>query len=474
MSDTMTEDGVTSNLDDVEHKEKGCNDSEEYLGGPMFEPPLYMQRYYFVEQALEKFNVKHVVDFGSAECKISRFLVQIKTLENLDLVDLDGNLLQCKGHAIRPLSCDYLDRRDLPLHIRMFHGSVTDLDKRLIGCDAVSMVELIEHLYPDILEKAVDMIFRQLQPNTVVMTTPNASYNQLFPNFSGMRHWDHKFEWTREEMKSWCEDICQRFPYSVEYGGIGDPPEDRRDLGHCSQYAIFVRNTMVPKIDTSSDAADVYRLVSESHYPYKENVQSEEDNILEELKYQIHVYQKSCPLTEDHSKSDYIANKCNKLTSVFESDVDTGIQSVYHAIENQSRSCDQSKSCDHTTRSCDKELQYCINCSRQRIERMSQQFIPVKYLMNRTIKKKMNMEELQSFLPHHGYNLSEDGLYVIVDYKHSEVDTDDDCNNGFHDDYDDDILDMLNDIDIVDDIPVIHSEFNTEEMLDCDLWELNS
>lgn len=83
-----------------------------------------------------------MVDFGSAECKISRFLVQISTLEKLVLVDLDHDLLVHNKYAIRPLNCDYLEKRDLKLHVQMCCGSVTELDAHVAGCDAVSMVEM--------------------------------------------------------------------------------------------------------------------------------------------------------------------------------------------------------------------------------------------------------------------------------------------------------------------------------------------
>ena len=61
----------------------------------------------------------------------------------------------------------------------------------------------IEHLYPETLKAACEMIFGGLRPKIVVVTTPNADYNQLFPNFTGFRHWDHKFEWTQQEFKNW-------------------------------------------------------------------------------------------------------------------------------------------------------------------------------------------------------------------------------------------------------------------------------
>lgn len=45
----------------VEVKEKQkVSESEEVFGGPVFEPRLYIQRYFYVKQELEKYNVKHV------------------------------------------------------------------------------------------------------------------------------------------------------------------------------------------------------------------------------------------------------------------------------------------------------------------------------------------------------------------------------------------------------------------------------
>lgn len=61
----------------------------------------------------------------------------------------------------------------------------------------------IEHLIPEHLEKMPAVIFGQLSPTVVIVTTPNAEFNVLFPNLEGFRHWDHKFEWTRQEFQDW-------------------------------------------------------------------------------------------------------------------------------------------------------------------------------------------------------------------------------------------------------------------------------
>ena len=67
----------------------------------------------------------------------------------------------------------------------------------------VSIYFSIEHLTPDVLAAAVVNVFGNIKPRAVVMTTPNAEFNVLFPGFSGFRHWDHKFEWTRDEFQQW-------------------------------------------------------------------------------------------------------------------------------------------------------------------------------------------------------------------------------------------------------------------------------
>jgi hypothetical protein len=48
-----------------------------------------------------------------------------------------------------------------------------------------------------------EVIFGHLQPNVVVVTTPNCEFNVLFPGLKKFRHYDHKFEWTRAEFQTW-------------------------------------------------------------------------------------------------------------------------------------------------------------------------------------------------------------------------------------------------------------------------------
>ncbi len=83
-------------------------------------------------------------------------------------------------------------------------------------------------------------MFGEARPATVVVTTPNAEYNALFPNLAAgaFRHPDHRFEWTREQFRSWVERIGATYGYRPALRGIGRPDET---LGAPTQMAVFTR-----------------------------------------------------------------------------------------------------------------------------------------------------------------------------------------------------------------------------------------
>jgi hypothetical protein len=72
----------------------------------------------------------------------------------------------------------------------------------------------------------------------VIVTTPNAEYNTLFPTLPGghFRHRDHRFEWSREEFRIWAEKLGNAFGYKVRLQAVG--PEDPVH-GAPTQMAVF-------------------------------------------------------------------------------------------------------------------------------------------------------------------------------------------------------------------------------------------
>eukprot|EP00095_Tigriopus_kingsejongensis_P007341 maker-scaffold589_size129586-snap-gene-0.43 protein:Tk07341 transcript:maker-scaffold589_size129586-snap-gene-0.43-mRNA-1 annotation:"PREDICTED: uncharacterized protein LOC103574275" len=219
-------------------------------GDIQFNPRLYVQRYDAVVAVLEDPKwikaLKKIVDFGCSEWQ---FFVRLKKLEHareIIGVDVDAELLDYIQRRIKPLLFDFLHPRSFcPLDVYLMCGNLANFDARLQHVDAITAIEVIEHLEPDVLERLPENLFGRLQPQLVILTTPNREFNVLFPHFAGpFRHWDHKFEWTRAEFEAWSHDVIRRYPeYLVTFSGVGYPDAValRDTIGPCSQIATFVR-----------------------------------------------------------------------------------------------------------------------------------------------------------------------------------------------------------------------------------------
>ena len=101
-------------------------------------------------------------------------------------------------------------------------------------------VEVVEHLDASRLGAFERALFGYARPGLVILTTPNAEYNVLFEGLpaGAMRHADHRFEWTRQQLAQWAAGVAGRHGYQAELSGIG--PSDPQ-LGCPSQLAVFRR-----------------------------------------------------------------------------------------------------------------------------------------------------------------------------------------------------------------------------------------
>ena len=124
--------------------------------------------------------------------------------------------------------------------VSLLQGALTYTDERLRGFDVATLVEVIEHVDSERLDVLADVVFGDAAPAAVVLTTPNREYNANFESLgpSGLRHGDHRFEWTRGEFAAWAQGIEEQFGYSCEISGIG--PGDA-GCGPPTQMAVFRR-----------------------------------------------------------------------------------------------------------------------------------------------------------------------------------------------------------------------------------------
>ncbi|XP_017880893.1 uncharacterized protein LOC108625403 isoform X2 [Ceratina calcarata] len=279
------------NVSDADFMLRDCEVRQDFEQKSIkFFPPAYVQRYVAVIDVLRNSmyqgKLRKVVDFGCAELDFLVYMKNTQGIEEILCVDIDRTLLESFENKAAPLVCEYLNTRTAPLVIEVCEGSVTLNDKKLENTDAVICIELIEHLYPNELTDLPHNIFGYIQPKLVVITTPNADFNVLFPNFSGFRHPDHKFEWTRQQFQDWAENVTSRYPdYEVKFDGICKGPEGTEHLGCCSQMAIFERVT--DKEIYSRGIEGLFKTVARYEYPFRVDNRSDEEKILDEATFYI-------------------------------------------------------------------------------------------------------------------------------------------------------------------------------------------
>ena len=195
-------------------------------------------RYEAVIASLKKSHAKRVIDLGCGEGKLLVQLAKDPFFEQIAGMDVSHRSLGTAQEKLdRLLILESQNQR-----IQLFQGALTYRDRRLENYDAATLIEVIEHLDESRLAALERVVFEFAHPHTVLITTPNSEYNVKFENLQTgkLRHHDHRFEWTRQEFKTWAAAISQRFNYTVSFADIGTLDSI---VGAPTQMAIFEHGT---------------------------------------------------------------------------------------------------------------------------------------------------------------------------------------------------------------------------------------
>ncbi|ALJ21935.1 3' terminal RNA ribose 2'-O-methyltransferase Hen1 [Microbacterium sp. No. 7] len=203
---------------------------------PARETPLRVLRADAVVAALKDAGARRVVDMGCGQGALLSRLAKDRSFTRIVGVDVSVRSLEQAARVLRLDEASDAERE----RIALLHGSVVYRDERLAGHDAMVLMEVIEHVDPSRLAALEDAVFAGVHPASVVVTTPNAEYNALYPRLANgaLRHDDHRFEWTRAQFRAWAEGVGARRGYTVELRPVG--PEDAT-LGPATQLALFRR-----------------------------------------------------------------------------------------------------------------------------------------------------------------------------------------------------------------------------------------
>jgi len=228
----LTEDA----LPEEEAKVNVSDEEEQKVERPL---NLNEQRMGAVLSALRGVGAKRVLDLGCGEGKLLRSLLSDHQFEQILGMDVSWRSIEI---ASERLKLDQIGEKQRA-RIELIQGSLMYRDKRLEGFDAAAVVEVIEHLDAARLAAFERVLFEYAKPTNIVLTTPNAEYNCLFPTLPAgqLRHRDHRFEWTRAEFTKWAEGIAKRFGYAVRFQPVGTEDATR---GAPTQMGIFTRTAV--------------------------------------------------------------------------------------------------------------------------------------------------------------------------------------------------------------------------------------
>lgn len=196
--------------------------------------PLNAQRHEAVHQVLVELGIRSVIDLGCGPGQFLDRLVKTPAFTRIAGSDVSTRSLQL---AARRLRLEQMSERQAE-RVELFQSALTYEDERYAGFDAAVLMEVVEHVDPPRLEALERVVFGAARPGAVVVTTPNRDYNPLYESLEGMRHPDHRFEWTRAELAEWSDRVATTYGYRVERRGIGDADEV---LGAPTQLALFTR-----------------------------------------------------------------------------------------------------------------------------------------------------------------------------------------------------------------------------------------
>jgi len=194
--------------------------------------PLAEQRRDAVLAALADVDAARVLDLGCGGGALLAALVKDRRFTEIVGTDVSPRALD---QAARRLRLDRLPERQRD-RIKLWQSALTYRDDRLRGYDAAVLMEVIEHVDPPRLPALEAAVFGHARPRVVVVTTPNAEYNVHYEGLTGMRHSDHRFEWTRAEFREWAGATASRTGYDVTFRPVG---EEHETSGAPTQLALF-------------------------------------------------------------------------------------------------------------------------------------------------------------------------------------------------------------------------------------------
>jgi 2-polyprenyl-3-methyl-5-hydroxy-6-metoxy-1,4-benzoquinol methylase len=197
--------------------------------------PLNLMRREAILAKLEELGAVSVIDLGCGQGELVGALLARPRFARVGGMDVSPMALTIAARKLRLERMPDAKRARLTL----FQGALTYTDKRLSGYDAAVLMEVIEHVDPPRLAALERVVFGRAKPQHVLVTTPNIEHNVRYEFLTGLRHPDHRFEWTRAEFAGWATRVAAQYGYQVAFVPVGD---DDPEVGPPTQMGVFTRD----------------------------------------------------------------------------------------------------------------------------------------------------------------------------------------------------------------------------------------
>lgn len=212
----------------VENASAGVSRTE-----PVKKSRLNELRYEKITETAETLHPKTVVDFGSGEGKLAVKLGFVSGIREILAVEpSEIEITKAKKRFEKAKG------QEAFVEPETLWGSLFYYDERLKDKDLMILCEVIEHIDEMRLPKVFDTLLHLYCPKSLIVTTPNREYNEIYDMAEHFRHDDHRFEWTRKEFRSWCNERNNKGIYELEFTGIG---EEHPEQGAPTQMCVFKR-----------------------------------------------------------------------------------------------------------------------------------------------------------------------------------------------------------------------------------------
>jgi 2-polyprenyl-3-methyl-5-hydroxy-6-metoxy-1,4-benzoquinol methylase len=194
-------------------------------------PRLHAEILASAAAAIHMIGAKSVVDVGCGEGLLARALSKEESVKKFIGIDIDERQLS----AARAILSGTETPHDMSVEFKLSDEHILE---GLNDVDVVTALEVIEHVTD---KHWIDCVF-DVRPRHIVVSTPNTEFNAMYAPrdlvASGLRHPDHKFEFTRQEFSDWANGKSRRHSYSVTLLPIGPSTLEH---GSTAMMAIFTR-----------------------------------------------------------------------------------------------------------------------------------------------------------------------------------------------------------------------------------------